>query len=294
MPKYLPSALRTIVASDTQKPVIVVELYLDLATLYFVAEKKNIVWNSITYTAKAINFGSVSQSMEGQINGITISFDNVSSDMAAYLNVEDFYGKHIIIRRLYRNALGSADNYVELFNGYCDEVQEVSKHWLTVPATTGQSLERKTLLKAYSSTCNRKFGDAVCNQDSFANLTGGTLNKNDKAVESGSTNYITDSITLTQPDDYWNYGEVAFWVKASGVTYRRKIVDFNASLDKIILDVPMTFSIDNTYTYNIAKGCPKDWQACGSGSTSPWGPSGNNRKNFFGFMHISQSVERIV
>jgi len=294
MPKYLLSALRTIVASDTQKPVIVVELYLDLATLYFVAEKKNIVWNSKTYTAKAMNFGNINQSMEGQINGLTISFDNVLSDMAAYLNVEDFYGKHIIIRRLYRNALGSADNYVEIFNGYCDEVQEVSKHWLVVPATTGQSLERKTLLKIYSSTCNRKFGDAVCNQDGYANLTGGALNKNDKTVESGSTNYIIDSTNLTEADDFWNYGEVAFWVKASGVTYRRKVIDSILATNKILLDVPMTFSIGNTYTYNIVKGCPKDWQACGSGATSPWGPSSNNRKNFLGFMHISQSVERII
>jgi len=289
MPKYLPAALRTIIASETQKPVLVIELYLSLATLYYVAEKKSISWNGNPYTAKTIIFGSVNQSLEGQISNITVSFDNVLGDMAAYLNVEDFYGKQIIIRRLYRNALGSADNYVELFNGYCDEVQEVSKYWLTVPATMGESLEKRTLLQTYSPSCNRKFGDSVCNQDSLADLV--TLCKLDKTVESGSTNYIVDSTNLTQVNDYWNFGEIQFWDKTAGVTYYRKIVDFNAALDKAVLDVPMTFAIDNSYSYNVYKGCPKDWQACGSGSTSPWGPSGNNRKNFLGFMHISQNTE---
>ena len=289
MPKYLPSALRTILASEGQQPVIVVELYLDSATLRFAASQGNITWGGNVYTAKAMLFGSVNQNLEGQISSITISFDNVASDMAAYLNQEDFYGKRLIVRRLYRTALGSSANYIELFRGYCDEVEEVNKQWLTVPVAMGKLLEKKTLLESYSQTCNRKFGDAVCNQDTLADLT--SLCVLDKAVVSGSTNYITDPTNLTQAADYWNYGFVQFWVKGSGVTYNRKIVDFNATLDKAILDVPMTFAIDNTYTYNIYKGCPKDWQACGSGATSPWGPSGNNRKNFKGFMHISQNVE---
>src|SRR5574343_515011 len=107
MSKNLPAAVITQIDAANKRPVLLFELYL-ASTLRFAAYKTNITFptGGSTYTAKAITTGGLVQSLEGQIERVSIKFDNVQKDMSAYANNENFFGKKLIVKRVYLDALG--------------------------------------------------------------------------------------------------------------------------------------------------------------------------------------------
>ena len=146
MPKAIPASVITQMDAAAKRPAILVELGLSY-TLRFAAAKSNITFptGGNVYTAKAITVQGIGQSLEGQIQRITVDFDNVAKDMAAYADIEDFKGKTIIIKRIYLDAIGNATYYNEVFNGYMEDPSRIGRHWLTVPAVTGKPLNKKVL-----------------------------------------------------------------------------------------------------------------------------------------------------
>lgn len=276
MAKDLQAAVETQKDAQQKRPVLLFELGLS-STIRFAASIDDVVFptGGNTYTAKTIHFGSVSQSAEGTVGRVTVKFDNVSRDMAAYLAIEPFKNKSLVIKRVYRDAMGSADNYVELFRGTMEAPRSVNQKWLTVSATFGKPLNRKLLGVKYQRQCPWKFGDTdTCG----AAVTSTGLS----AVDSGTTTTLRDDSALTQSDDYWNHGRVE--ITKDGVTYYRMIADFDSGTHTITFDAALSFAVDNTCNYRAYKGCDKTWDTCGANNA--WGPNADNQDNFGGCLHI--------
>ena len=284
MAKAIPAQVIAQMDAVQKRPVLLFELGLS-STVRFAAYKINVVFptGGSTYTAKAIRIGNVSQSLEGQIQRINVQFDNVKKDMAAYAHYEDFRGKPLIIKRIYLDAIGLATYYNEVFNGYMERPSGITPYWLTVPCSIGKPLSRKALSFQYQKMCPWIFGGSECNTNGYANLT---VLKATGTADSGTTTTLVDN-ALTQADDYWNCGEIE--ITKSSVKYYRKVKDFVAATDTIILDVEMPFAINNTCTYVVYKGCDQTWDTCMG--VNAWGPSADNKANFGGCIHISKKAD---
>jgi len=181
------------------------------------------------------------------------------------------------------HALSSADNYNEIFNGYMEKPTGIDRHWVSIPATSGQPLPRKALTLPYQRACPWRFGKTECNTDGFADLTSLTATG---TADSGTTSTLVDS-ALTQIDDYWNWGRIV--VTKAGVEYHRKIKDFVAGSDTLTFNVELPVAVDNTTTYVMYKGCDKTWDTCGGNNA--WGPSADNELNFGGCIHITAPLD---
>jgi len=284
MPKDIPVAVIAEMDAQQKRPVLLFELGLS-STLRFAAYKTNVTFPTAgnVYTAKAIQVSNIKHTLEGQIDRVTIEFDNVTSDMAAYAHNEDFRGKSLIVKRVYLDALGVSTYYNEAFNGYMEKPSEIDMHWLTVPASTGKPLNRKALDFAYQRMCPWVFGGAECNTNGNANL--GSLTESGTA-DSGTTTTLVDN-ALTQGDDYWNFGKIT--IVKGGVTYHRIVQDFVASSDTITFDVELPVAVDSSTTYTVYKGCDQVWETCED--TYTYGPSADNNANFGGCIHIGVEAD---
>ncbi len=284
MPKGLPAGVIAQMDAEQKRPVLLFELGLS-STLRFAAYKTNVTFPAAgnVYTAKTIELADVKQTLEGQIGSITVKFDNVTKDMAAYAHNEDFRGVSLIIKRIYLDAVATADLYNEVFNGFLEAPSGIDRHWLTVKASTGKPLNRKTLDFSYQKMCPWIFGGTECNTDGFANLA---VLKAAGTADAGTTTTLVDN-ALVQANDYWNYGEIE--VTKGGVTYYRKVKDFVAGTDTITFDVELPFSVDGTCTYTVYKGCDQTWDTCTG--INAWGPSADNKLNFGGCIHVSRPGE---
>jgi len=282
--KSLDASVLTELAATGKKPVLLFTLFLTGLTLRYCTYMTNITFpnGGNVHTAKAIAFNGVSQSAEGQIGRISIDFDNVSKDMAAYADTYDFDGRMLWIQQVYLDAdnlaPAAADEYVERFYGKMEQPSNTDQSWLSVTATEGKPLGKKVLLRTYGRECDLPFGGTDCNTDGLADLTSLTASG---TADSGSTTTLVDN-ALTQDDDYWNYGAIT--VVKDSVTYNRKVKDFVAATDTITFDIALPVAVDNTTTYTVYKGCSKTWDACQGNQA--WGPSADNKLNFGGEIHI--------
>lgn len=294
MAKSFSANVNTAKDAQQQQPVLLVILELNLGTLRFALDKSDFVFAGNTYSARAIQFSGVQFTAEGQIGRVSLEFDNIDQAMSGYLNAEDFYGKALKLWRVWRDYTASADDYNELFNGFCEEIAEINNRWFKLNATYGKPLEQLNLLNLYTNRCNRVFGDDICNQDGLAGVTT-SLTEKDVAVTSGSTNYVLNtSVSGSATTDYWKYGQIYIWNKTSGVTFSRRVTSSSSGTSKIFFDTSVGFAIDNTYHFNVRKGCDKNYDTCqaqqSSGGSPAYGPSGNNYLNFKGFIHASKDI----
>lgn len=113
------------------------------------------------------------------------------------------------------------------------------------------------------------------------------------SIVSGSSKHMiidpaVGAVTGTQ-DDAFNYGIIK--VGKSGTTYVRTCYDWTAGTSRADWQVQLPVDVDNTYRYQIYKGCPKTIGACTMAYT--YGPGADNQENYGGFIHIALEQERI-
>lgn len=283
MPKSLPAQVITQLDAENKSPILLFEI--GATPLRYAAYMTNVTFptGGNVYTAKAITVAGVSQSLEGQINQITVKFDDITNDMSAYADNCEFKGAALIIKRVYLGAFGDASYYKEVFNGYIESASDFDYDWLTVKASIGKPLTYRSTKFKYQRMCPWEFGDADCNTDGNADLTSLTASG---TADSGTSTTLVDN-ALTQVDDYWNYGDI--YITKSGITYRRIVKNFIAASDTVEWSVALPFAVDNTCTYDIYKGCDQTWDTCQANNA--WGPSADNKLNFGGCIHISSRVD---
>lgn len=283
------------IASSQRKPVLLFEVSLGSGTtLYWAASNADITFPSggggTLYQAKAIRFSGIEQSTEGQINAVTVDFDNASGDMSAYLAVAALEGNPLVVKRVYQGDMGNAANYVEVFHGTMEEPEEIGRYWVPVKATAGRPLFDRMLLDSYQRQCRHSFGDAQCNYDGLANLASAAMFSTGQVISGGTNFIIMKTVGVEGPagvtgtnDDIFNFGLIQ--VGLSGTTYNRYCSDYISATSRAEWLAGTPAAIDNTYRFIVYKGCDKTWAAC-SRETYAWGPSGNNTDNFGGFLHI--------
>jgi len=296
MAKDLSGATTALIAIDAQqkRPVLLFTLFLTspTLTLRICAYNSNLIFGGNTFTAKAVIFDGVNQSLEGQIGRVTIKIDNVSTDMAAYSNAKVFEGRRLFIQRIYLDSTGNppstSTDYVEIFDGNMETPSEIGKQWLTVSATSGKSLQKKTLSDTYSKMCRHTFGGTMCNLDGLSDLTVLTATGNLTGAPDGSVSAsgttMWDSGTLTQSENYWNFGRVD--VGLAGTTYTRIVSGFyNKVGSGVTFDLSVPVALTTDFRYVIYKGCSKVLMNSCTGLEA-YGPTADNSRNFGGFIHI--------
>lgn len=281
----LETIIETEIAAEQSRPLLLFELYLDAGTLRYSATNIDILFptggGGNTYFAKAVAMGNIRSAAEGQIESASFQFDNIAGDMHTYNTAESFAGKQIIVKKIYRNVLGSATYYREIFNGIMDEPNEINKQWLVLNATNGSRFQRRVLQGYFQKECNNIFGDARCNYNGYANLT--SL-KATGTADSGTVSTLVDN-ALTQASDYWKFGKISITV--SGNIYNRFVESFVASTDTITFDMPLPVAVVAGSAYTVYKGCSLILESCKG--TYEYGPSANNSANYDGFIHIGDT-----
>ena len=285
--KSLAVAVTTQMQAQEKRPVVLFEIGLSQTTLYYVADRVGITFAGIYYTPKAITLSSIGQSSEGQINRIDLNFDNVNRDMSAYAQYSTFDGKPLIIKRVYRDAVSGTTHYNEIFHGTMEEIGNIASIWFPITASSGKALYQRALLSEYQRSCRYIFGDVNCNISGFSDLTSASNYAKGQVLSGGTGHFIINtavgSVTGTN-NDIFKYGTIK--VGLSGTTYNRTCTAWTSATSKATWRVGLPVSIDNSYAYEIYKGCPKDLDACTAAFA--FGPISDNRINFGGFLHIGQ------
>ncbi len=273
--KAINATVITQMDAEQARPVTLISIGLS-NPLYYAASKAAVVFPTLgqSYAAKAIQFDKYQQDIAGNLTRIKIRFDNVSKDMAAYATVFEFVGAIINIKRVYRDALGSALFFDEIFNGPV-ESYSLDYYWMEITARDGSPLSARAPKRTFQKKCPWIFGGTECNRDGYSDLI---VLKATGTADSGSTTTLIDNV-LTQADDYWNYGLLT--CTKSGVTESRIVSDFDAAADTATVGIPFSFTINNATTYTILKGCDKTTTICGAATS--YGPSADNINNFGGF-----------
>ena len=289
------SALGTQISGEivaTEKsPFVLAEMYLDNLTLRWALSSENITFpsgGSALYIARAFDLDKISQSVEGIIQTVSISLDDVDGTFKVYENLYEFENRMLIIKRFYLSGESDAvpadgEMYDELFAGPMDLPVGSPAQKFKVQATLGDSLDKRMLTDYYNSNCNRVFGDDLCAQ----NLNDDTYYTKAGTVDSGSTAGFIDN-ALTQADNFFDYGRTE--VVHDGITYGRKIKRFvGNNSGEIQFDIGTPVAIGVGDAYQVWVGCDNLWDTCAGNNA--WGPSGENTLNFFGFPHIGSKRE---
>lgn len=285
MARGVPTQVATEIAADESRPIILLEMTLDLGTLRYAQSVDNILFptsGGYIYTARTFHIANITLSAEGTISTASLQFDDVTSEISTYADAESFEKKAIVVKRVYQNQMTNALYYNEMFSGHMGVVDPIGQQWAQIPMISGTPLSEHLLLNVYQPRCNRIFGDTGCNKDTFSDLSALTASG---AVASGSTTTLVDS-NLTQAEGYWNYGRIE--ITYDGNVYRRKIKSFTAATDALTFDVALPFSVSAGVSYVVYKGCDGRWETCEGGSATTPGPSDDNKANFLGFLHIGK------
>jgi len=293
MARSLSTDVNTQLAARQRIPVLLFEFYLDSGTLYYARTNKNITFPVTTpptgqlYTAKAIEIGGISQSAEGQIQGVTINVDDISGVFRTLLTKgENFQWKKVIVKRVYLDALTSALNYYEYFHGYINQINTVSKTIFEIAASVGTPLETRMINWNYQKPCGWRFGDGHCTID----LTNALYTKAGYAT-AGSTTYLEDYDLLIQVNDYWNHGIIKITIAPN--VYIRKITDFIAASHRVIFDVALPEVVAVSHIYQIWKGCDQTFATCDGEGVNVWGPEIDNTIHFGGFLDIPTGPQKL-
>ena len=278
MAKTLSTAVQAEQAAQQKRPVNLVILELDAGTLRYASSRTNVTFPSggDVYTAKALGYGNVQTSSEGQIGRLTVKLDNTARDMAAYAAATAFKSRVLTVRKIYRDASGTTD-YEEIFTGWMEE-PTFDYNWISIPVTSGNPLSRRYPHRTYGKLCDLQFGGSICNVDGNADLTGAPLYVTGTS-DRGGTTVLYDN-ALNQVNDFWNHGRLVCCI--SGSSEERIVKDFSGGT--VTFDVPFSTYVSGSTKYSLKAGCPKTWTACSG--VSAWGPTADNTLNYGGFLHI--------
>lgn len=277
--KAIPAAVISAMGATEPRPIELITVAVTGATYRFATAQAAVSFGGNTYNAWEIRPGSLEQETDSQIDRLTIKLDDIEGTIRGYHNARSFVGALLSRWRVYQGAMSDSSYYDEVFHGRITKVR-FPDTWIQLEAIQGMGLEYKYPIREFGPNCPHIFGGAQCNQDDYADLTALTRSG---TADSGTTTTLVDSI-LTEADDFWNYGRIV--ITKGGVTEEREVSDFTASSDTITWLIPLSFTVDNTTTYAVYKGCDKTWDTCMG--LHAWGPSNNNLDNFGGFRHMAR------
>lgn len=281
----LPAAITSILAADEKQPSHLYRLTLTNIVLRMAASKTNIVFptGGDTYYAKAVKHEAPRRSIySNQVGSVKIDIADGNQTLFGYHKNDPFEGKHIEIIRVFRDALGSADNWIGIAKGRIASVSW-NYQWFTINVTIGKVLRQKLPKRGYTVRCPWRAGGDECNYDGNFDISQAPLAQSgEDAVWANNVLTIADR---DEADDYWKHARIVF--EYNGYVWRRKVIAFSSG--NFTLDFPLPIASIPAVTYTLLRGCDGSWSTC-QGSNA-WGPSADNHDNYGGFRWISETEQ---
>lgn len=281
--KTLSTAFRATASGDSNQPVELYDLYLDKEVISIVNYSQNVNFYDIdgnlrTYVAIPVSRDIYERNVENPINSISLGIANVDRSMSAYLAVNEFRGRRVVIRKVFADQLTSTGDYAIIFDGVMD-TPSASEEAIQINAVDRiGSLNKEAPRLWFQLLCNRKFGDAGCFQgrtsgDMYGTVTG--------VCDAGTTAIKVISSSLNQANNYWEDGEIQV-TSGENSLLRRKVVSSNQGETSANLSYSLPYVPVVGDTFTIRRGCDKTHFRC-SGDF-------NNDANFLGFDTIPQQM----
>ena len=281
--RTLSAAFRSEASGDSNQPLELYDLYLDIGVLHFVNYDKSISYYDIdgvaqTYIGLPVSRQEYERSLENPINSVTVGVANVDKSMSAYLADTDFRGRRLVIRKVFANNLSSSDDNCIIFDGVMD-TPGASEETVQVNAVDRiGSLFREAPRRWYQLLCNYKFGDAFC----FQGKTSGDMYATANYIcSAGCSTTVIKSTSLTQANNYWIDGDTQITAGLSALK-KRKIVSSSLTGNSVNLDFALPNAPVAGDTFTIRRTCDKTHFRC-SGDFS-------NDLNFGGFDSVPNQM----
>src|SRR5690606_28321602 len=110
---------------DTNRPIELYQVYLDEVTLFFAAHDQDVEFFDeqgapVTYYALGLSRTAIRTNVETKVDECTVSLDNVTRGMSAYVAHADFNGRRCKIIKVFLDLLDDPAHAVTVFDGIMD------------------------------------------------------------------------------------------------------------------------------------------------------------------------------
>ena len=277
--KTLSQLFRTEASGDHNRPLELIDLYLDNTSYYYAANNTQnvsffnaISGDAVTYEATAITRDSSRTSTGLDIDSIQLGIANVDKTIIDRVQAQEFRGRRIVIRKVFSNMLSSTGDAVTIFDGLMDS-PVITNKVVSMSATPRiGSLNRKAPSRWYQLLCNWKFGSTECGIDT-------SLYSKNKTADANCTTVKIVGADIDEGAGHWRRGYVEF-TSGTGLYTRQTIKTSGTGF--IDLDGPLPFTPSEGDEYTVKVGCDKSLYMC-SGDYS-------NEVNFGGFHTIPENM----
>ena len=250
------------------RPVELYAIYLDEETLYLAAHDRNVQFfdeegTPTLYYASAIRRSAIRTNVESRVDECSVSLDNVTREMSAYMAHNEFRGRRLRIIKVFLDHLDDFANHVIIFDGVMD-APSANQSMMTVAVTSRlDTLNIRVPRRIYQRLCGWKFGGVECGVDLATITVSGTV----QGIETDGR-----KLTLSGRSEASGYFEDGV-LTVDGLS--RKVVKSNGAQ----FEVEYSFPADVVgKPYSLRRGCNKDYD---TGCVRF-----NNQARFGGFLSV--------
>lgn len=275
MPRTINAVIEAIKNKKHNIPIELYRVFLDEQTLYLAMYPQSIVFfdennNPKTYMAAALSRSAIRTNTEMQVDMTTVTIDNVTKEMSAYIASTEFRGRKMEIIKIFLDEYSSPENGVLLFSGTMDE-PALTEQTMTV-SVVGEldTLNKKLPVRSFSTQCTwvDGFGGEAC---------GFNVPKKTGVIDIvGVDNLTIKDANITEKENYWKYGYISVGNE------RRYIQESGSGFIKI--DYPFSSDVSKQ-SYTLQAGCDKTFD--GGHGCLFWG----NTQYYGGFLSIPKNSD---
>lgn len=234
---------------EENAPVELYRIYLDELTLYLTPHSEPVDFFDengapVTYLPVAIMRSAIKTDVTMRVDECTVSLDNVTKEMSAYVAHTDLRGKRLEILKVFLNLLDDPNDAVVLFDGLIDAPAVSQTEMTVIVRSRLDTLEVITPRRRYRRLCNWQFGSAECG-----------INLADVTVYGTVQGVSSDGQTLTlsgrtEPKNYFVDGVLSVG--------RHEAVVMASDGATIRVDFPFPPSVVGE-NYSLRRGCNKTY-----------------------------------
>ena len=275
MPRTINAVIEAIKSKQQNIPIELYRVFLDEQTLYLAMYPQSIDFfdennGSKTYIAAALSRSAISTNIDMQVDMTTVTIDNVTKEMSAYVASTEFRGRKMEIIKIFLDDYSSPEDGVLLFSGTMDE-PALTEQTMTV-SVVGEldTLNKKLPGRSFSTQCTwlDGFGGEACGFN--VPVKSGVIDR------VGDDNLTINDANITEEANYWKYGYIRVgnerrYIQESGAGYVR-------------IDYPFSSEVASQ-SYSLHAGCDKTYD--GGHGCSFWG----NTKYYGGFLSIPKNSD---
>lgn len=270
--RNLPTPVAAEKDKDINRPIELYQVYLDEVTLFFAAHDQNVEFfdeqgTPVTYYALGLSRTAIRTNVETKVDECTVSLDNVTREMSAYIAHTDFNGRRCRIIKVFLDLLDDPAHAVTVFDGIMDAPTLTERAMTITVRSRLDTLGVQTPRRRYRKLCNWKFGSPECGIDLATVTVTGT-------VES----IATDRVNLTLSGRTEPAGHFVDGVLTIGNESRHVMASNGAT---VTVDYPF-LSVEVGQSYTLRRGCNKSYDESCVGRF-------NNGHRFGGFLSVPTS-----